>query len=241
MKRWFWIFAAVVALAVFGLGNVFAQQDACYARNGIWNIDEARCEMHSGVVVNIIYPVDLAGTGIAEQMIDTFLNDTRASFIATYAPDWALPAYVNNWAMNISYELFQFSDEVQSMKFDISYYTGGAHPNLEFRTFTFDVAQQQMLALTDIFQDGVNPWPTLAPLVIEDVTEQLGEAAEPTWINDGTGENPDNYRSFALTPDSLVFFLPPYQVTAYAYGPVTVEIPLASISNLLKPEFVPQA
>ncbi|MBI5670969.1 MAG: DUF3298 domain-containing protein [Chloroflexi bacterium] len=217
-----------------------AQEDACYAKNGVWNADEARCDLQSGVTVNVVYPVELIGTGVAETTVDNFLNETRAAFIESYTPVWSLPAYVNNWALNITYELFRFSDDVQSIKFDLSDYTGGAHPNLNFQTFTFDLVQQRVLALEDIFADGVNPWPTLAPIVEQNVIEQLGEAADPTWIHDGTGENPDNYRNFALMPGALVFFFPPYQVTAYAYGPVTVKIPLSKISGLLKPELVSQ-
>lgn len=240
MKRWFWALGAVMALAVSGLGGVFAQEEACYAKNGIWNADETRCEMQSGVTVNVVYPMELVGTGIAEATTDHFLNETRTLFIQSYTPDWSLPAYANHWSQTITYELFHFSSDVVTVKFAVSYYTGGAHPNLDFQTFTFDLAQQKMLALEDIFQDGVNPWPALVPMVQADVAAQLGEAADAQWVQQGTAENPDNYRNWALTPDALVFFFPPYQVVAYAYGPVTVEIPLTAISRLLKPEFGPQ-
>jgi hypothetical protein len=241
MKRWLWVLMVVCGLTVLGLGGVSAQEDACYAKNGVWDAEKQQCTMQSGVTVNVTYPLELAGTGIAEQTVDDFLTQTQAQFIQSYAPDFSLPAYANYWSMNITYDLFQFSQDVRSVKLNLSDYTGGAHPNLNFQTFTFDLANQKVLALTDIFQDGVNPWPTLAPIVEQDVTTQLGEAADPQWIQQGTGENPDNYQNFALTPDSLVFFFPPYQVVAYAYGPVTVNIPLAGLSSLLKPEFVPQA
>lgn len=237
MKRWIWVM--LLASGLLAALPAAAQEDACYAKNGVWNPDEARCDMQSGVTVNLVYPLELVGTGIAEETVDNFLNETRTQFIQSYAPDWFLPAYANYWSLNITYDLFQFASDIQSVKLNLSDYTGGAHPNLNFQTFTFDLTQQKVLALEDIFQDGVNPWPLLAPLVQQNITEQLGDAADARWIQEGTGENPDNYRNFALTPDALVFFFPPYQVVAYAYGPVTVEIPLAAISGLLKPEFAP--
>ena len=240
MKRWLWVLAAVVALAMFGLGNISAQEDACYAKEGMWDADKQQCTLMSGVTVNVTYPLELAGTGIAEETVDDFLRQTRAEFIQSFTPEWSLPLYVNNWSRNITYELFQYSPDVLSVKLNLSDYTGGAHPNLNFQTFTFDLTQQKVLSLEDIFQDGVNPWPTLVPMVQQNVTDQLGEAADPQWVQQGTAENPDNYQNWALTPDALVFFFPPYQVVAYAYGPVTVEIPLTAISSLLKPEFMPQ-
>lgn len=241
MKRRLWGLAAAFSLMMLGMMGVSAQEDACYAKNGTWDAAKQQCTMQSGVTVNVTYPLELAGTGIAEQTVDDFLEQTRTQFIQSYAPDWSLPGYANYWSMNVTYDLFQFSPDVRSVKLNLSDYTGGAHPNLTFQTFTFDLANQKVLALADIFQDGVNPWPTLAPIVEQDVTNQLGEAADPQWIQQGTGENPDNYQNWALTPDSLVFFFPPYQVVAYAYGPVTVNIPLVNISSLLKPEFVPPA
>lgn len=48
--------------------------------------------------------------------------------------------------MKISYENYQYSDFVRSVAFDMSFYTGGAHPNSGFKTFNFDVNQDKELS-----------------------------------------------------------------------------------------------
>jgi hypothetical protein len=242
MKRLFGITLVILTASLFGLASASAQQeDACYAKNGNWNAELQKCEMQSGIVVNVTYPLELVGSGVAEQTVDTFLTEAQTQFLASYAPDLSLPAYANYWSMNIDYELYSFSANLMTVKLNIATYTGGAHGNLTFQTFTFDLAQQREIILADLFVEGVNPLATVAPLAQQNVLDQLGEGADPQWVQQGTSEDPLNYQSFALTPDSLLFFFPPYQVTAYAYGSITVAIPLLTISPFLKPEFVSQA
>ncbi|HVO71034.1 MAG TPA: RsiV family protein [Aggregatilineaceae bacterium] len=56
-------------------------------------------------------------------------------------------------------------------------------------------------------------------------------------IHQGTGENPDNYKSWTITPDGLTFYFDPYQVAAYVAGTQTVTIPLAQLSAILAAPF----
>lgn len=235
----------LVALIVWG---VSAQEDACYAKNGIWSIDQQRCEMDSGIQISVDYPLEVIGTGIAEQTVDEFLQQTQSGFARSYTPDYRLPAYANAWSLNMTYELYHFSDTMLSVKFDIGTYRGGAHGDLSFQTFIFDLAQQRIVTLNDLFQEGTNPWLVIAPLVEQQLTATLSQMVGGSLsdfdldsIRTGTGDNPDNYRSFALTHDSLIFFFPPYQVAAYAAGPQQAIIPLNQIGYLLKAEFVPPA
>lgn len=237
MKRSLLLGLIGIAL-LFGILPTAAQENACYDKGGNWDAELQKCQTRTGVTVTVDYPMELVGIGIAEQTVDAFISQTRADFIQSYTPDFSLPNYANNWEMDVSYERFPFSEDIFTLRLNMYYYTGGAHPNLDFKTFTFDLAQQKELTLADIFRQDVNPWPVIAPLVEQNIIEQLGEEVDTEWVHTGSGENPDNYQHFALTPDSLIFFFPPYQVTAYAFGPVTVEIPLAAISDLLNPEFI---
>jgi hypothetical protein len=90
---------------------------------------------------------------------------------------------------------------VLSLKFTISDYTGGAHGNLYFQTYTFDLVQSRIFTLNDLFLPGIDPLATLAPIVQADLAAQMGEFADPTWIQEGT-DSLDEYVSFVITPDS---------------------------------------
>lgn len=242
MKRLLLIVLAIISFVFGGNTRIFAQADDCYQKEGTWYPEHQKCYTHMGVMVSVEYPLELVGTGSPEQLVDDFISQVRLDFLQSYTPDPQLSLYDNNWTMDITYERFQFSENVQTFKFDILYFIGGVHSNLDIKTFTFDMAQQKELSLTDIFQAGINPWPTLATLVEQDLTELFKAGTNASildWIRTGTGEKPENYKYFALTSDSLMFFFPPYQVASYNAGPITVEIPLTAIRTLLKPEFAP--
>lgn len=232
-------------LVASGVSAQSTQQDTCFNKNGTWNDAEQKCEFITGVQVSAVYPLELVGKGVAETTIDTYLQHTQQTFEESYTPDYSLPSFLNNWSMNISYELYHFSDDVVSIKFTNDYYTGGAHPNHDFTTFTFDLADDRQIYLQDLFVEGSDPWKVIAPIVQQDLEEHLAEVFGTALSDDdkniitiGAGENPDNYQNFALTSDSLIFFFPPYQVAAYAAGAQEVSIPLDQLSDILKPEYL---
>jgi hypothetical protein len=104
----------------------------------------------------------------------------------------------------------------------------------------FDLAQEQQVMLDDLFTSTEDALAVISPIVQADLTAQMDEdLADPQWIEDGTGTNPDNYQNFVLTEDSLIFFFPPFQVAPYAAGAFEVTIPLADISSVLAPEYQP--
>ncbi len=230
----------VVMMSLFALGLLpaAAQEDACYAKNGNWMSDTQKCVLSAGVHVNVDYPLEMAQFPAAASVIDAFILDQQKTFIASYTPDYTLPSYTNDWTMNISNELYKYSDDIQTVLFDISFYTGGAHPNSGYKSFTFDVKQGKELTLNDVFLNGTVPLDVISKLAQEDLKKQLGDMADPGMLEAGTtATTPDNYKNWALTPNSLVFFFDPYQVAAYAAGPQKVEIPFTTLNGLLAAPF----
>jgi hypothetical protein len=214
-----------------------AQEDACYAKNGNWLSDTQTCRMSAGVHVDVDYPLEMAQYPAAAKVIDAFVLDQQKSFISSYTPDYSLPSYANDWTMNITNETYKYSEDIQTVVFNISFYTGGAHPNSGYKSFTFDLKNSKELTLNDVFLNGTIPWDTISQLAQDSLKTQLGDMADPTFIEPGTGTNPDNYKSWALTPNSLIFFFDPYQVAPYAAGPQKVEIPFATLHTSLAPAF----
>lgn len=225
------------SLFAFSLFPAAAQEDECYAKNGTWDADTSQCKLTVGVTVDVDYPLEYAAFPEAAAVIDSFIANQQQAFIASYTPDYSLPSYANNWWMGISHEDYQFSDSIRSIVFTNSFYTGGAHPNSGYSTFTFDVANGTQLQLEDLFVDGTIPWDSISALVQDDLNTRLTDMTDAATIELGTGMNPDNYKSWALTPDSLIFFFDPYQVAAYAAGPQQSEIPLSTFAGQLNSPF----
>ncbi len=226
----------MVVAALAAAGSAAAQDDPCYQKGGTFDTEQQRCVINTGIIIDIKYPLEAVQYPFVEQTVDEFLNGIRAEYVNSFANMEPTAWSPGPWGLNIDYEIFQFSPDVLSIKFNIGDYTGGAHGNLFFQTYTFDLAQNSVLALSDLFQPGADVLGTIAPIVQQDLAAQLGDMADTQWIQDGTSTL-DAYASFAVTPEALVFYFPPYQVAAYAVGPQTVSIPLTQLSGILSPLF----
>ena len=230
--------AMVISIFALGLLPAAAQEDVCYAKNGNWMSDTQKCVMSAGVHVDVDYPLAFAQYPAAAAVIDAFILDQQKTFIASYTPDYSLPSYANDWTMNISNEIYKYSDDIQSVVFNIGFYTGGAHPNSGYKSYTFDVKQGKELTLNDVFVNGAVPLEIISKLAQEDLKKQLGDMTDASMLEAGTtAATPDNYKNWALTPNSLIFFFDPYQVAAYAAGPQKVEIPFTTLHTLLAAPF----
>ena len=234
----------VVILVVgllLGIGGTAQAQagDKCFQKGGAWDAATGRCTMHAGVEIDINYPLDLADGGLMESTIDAYLLDLRTGFLSDFGDYGLVDSAGQPWTLNVDDETFAFSPEVLSLKFTVATYTGGAHGNVVFKTFVFDLAENRVLALADLFQPGVDPLATIAPLVHDLALAQMSDMSDPNWIATGTAPLPENYQSFVLTSDALVFFFPPYQLAAYAAGPQTISLPLSQIAGVLAPAYIP--
>ena len=117
--------------------------------------------------------------------------------------------------------------------------TLGAHPNAFYRTFTFDTTTGAELTLGNLFLPKTQYLTRLSTIAREKLAATLGELADSDYIKDGTKPETVSFQSFAIDGDSLVLIFPPYQVAPYAAGTQEVRIPLANISDILKPAYIP--
>ncbi len=226
----------LMSLFALGMLPATAQEDACYGKDGNWLPDTQKCVVSVGVHVDVDYPLAMAQYPEVAKVIDTFIADQQKTFIASYTPDYTLPAHVNDWSMTISNEIYKFSDDIQTVVFNIYFYTGGAHPNSGYNSFTFDVKQGKQLTLADVFINGDVPWDIIAKLAQDDLKTHLGDMMNADMLEAGTtATNHDNYKNWALTDKSIIFFFDPYQVAPYAAGPQKVEIPFTTLHTLLAP------
>ncbi|MEP6985618.1 MAG: DUF3298 domain-containing protein [Chloroflexota bacterium] len=228
----------MMSLFALGMLPAAAQEDTCYSKDGNWAADTQKCTVTVGVQVNVDYPLEMAQYPEAAKTIDAFIADQQKTFIASYTPDYTLPAHVNNWGMDITNELYKYSDDIQTVLFRVSFYTGGAHPNSGYTSFTFDVKKATELTLNDVFLNGKVPLDMIAKFAQDHLKKTLGDMEDATMLEAGTTTStPDNYKNWALTPTSIIFFFDPYQVAPYAAGPQKVEIPFTALKGQLAAPF----
>jgi hypothetical protein len=120
---------------------------------------------------------------------------------------------------------------LMSVLFSVDYYmAGAAHPNQYSVTLNLDVASGKVLALKDLFKPGVDYLNFISDYAIQDLTRQQRLETET-----GAAPTEENFRSWNITQNGLLFSFDPYQVAAYAAGPQSVTIPYASLKDLIHP------
>ena len=53
-------------------------------------------------------------------------------------------------------------------------------------------------------------------------------------FKEGASPNGDNFENFLITENGIIFLFPPYQVSSYAMGKWSIEIPYFELRDLLK-------
>ncbi|MCA9890643.1 MAG: DUF3298 and DUF4163 domain-containing protein [Anaerolineae bacterium] len=238
-----WMVLGLLLLSVAGLvaqDTSPTDDERCLDKDGFIN-EDGNCQVSGGVTFTIQYPSDFVlQDAFIEQTVDDYIDLQKSSIFQQFVDiNYATPSG-NPWELYLDYETFAFSEDVVSIKFAGYQYTGGAHGQPYIRTFTFDLSGDtpRILTLNDLLQEEFNPWLTIQPMVRDQLVEQFGENADVTWIDQGTGEDPNNYASFAIDGDAIVFYFQAYQVAPYVAGMPSVRIPLADINSLLKPPFL---
>lgn len=112
--------------------------------------------------------------------------------------------------------------------------TGGAHGNTFFKTFVFDKNTGAELKLADIFNPGTNYLAELSRLARVKLPATIGEYADTATITNGTAPTEQNFANFVFDGTDLLILFPPYQVAAYAQGPVTLRLTSSDLSSLLR-------
>jgi hypothetical protein len=216
-------------------------QDTCYALNGEWVAAVDLCRMQRGLFMDVEIPTEFAAYPAVQETLMTYLIDQQTQFLQSFKDTYTLDEFtVGPYSLDIRYQLFNHSETITSIRFDITDNTGGAHGNFYFRTFTFDLTDERSIPLEEVFAPGTNPWPTIAEVAQTTILERLNSmdasaAIDTDWIADGSGENIENYRSFVLTPEGITFYFPPYQVAPYAAGAFEVQIS----NDILSPYYNP--
>lgn len=224
----------IIGLLFLSAPAAIAQDNQCFF-GGFTDETNTGCKYLVGIDIDFSYPRWIHDYEFTIQPIQDFLLLSRNEFwdFASTSLDFMF----SPWSLQISYDEYAFSDNVRSILFTVGGYSGGAHPYSYYQTFTFDLVGQRQITLMDLFQPGTDPLAIISPLVQQDLLTQMVDFADPQWIEDGTGTNPDNYQRFVLTDEALVFLFDAYQVAPYAAGPFEVAVPLESIASILAPEF----
>ncbi|MGF6710308.1 hypothetical protein QFZ41_001272 [Luteibacter sp. W1I16] len=181
--------------------------------------------------------------------IDRYVERQKESFLASLdAPGAKARARELPWDLNLDIAVAARTDRFINVQVDGSAFTGGAHPAPIVDSFTYDLDDQRVVGIDDLFADPHAAENAFAAEARRQLLTALDDQDEPLasdseQIDEGTAPGKDHYRVFSLLtgPDDkvhgLTFIFPPYQVASYAAGPQAVDVPSESFSAYLKPEY----
>lgn len=141
----------------------------------------------------------------------------------------------NRYTLDIRYESYE-GKRTRTYVYTEHQYTGGAHGNTFYRTFTFDMTTGTEVKLSDLFTPGTAHLTELSRIARAELPKQIGEFADDAFIRTGTEPTEESFASFYIDGTKLVLLFPPYAVGPYALGTVSLPIPLDSLSSI-KPEY----
>ncbi|MCA9913745.1 MAG: DUF3298 and DUF4163 domain-containing protein [Anaerolineae bacterium] len=219
---------------------------ACTDQRGSIRESDGKCVIQSGMTMEIAYPLEIETHPFAQEIVDTYLQESRADFVRSYADASSealnsdLPMVANiPWDMAIDYTYSEYSQDTFSLVLQIYTYTGGAHGNTAYKTWVFDAEAESVLTLDDIFVDSAAGLDAVAPLAQQDIVSRGIVAEGDEWMLEGTAPTPENYANYTLEADAITFYFPPYQVGSYALGTLEVHVLLDSLRDVLADRFQP--
>jgi hypothetical protein len=195
--------------------------------------------------VNVEYPEltgvpNAAGFNILARKLATQpIAGFKKDMLAQTAEDLKyLPEGMNNY-MEIGYSVEYADEDLISVNFINSLYTGGAHPNHYYSTLTYDLKNGKEIKLAELFKPGAKYLDKIAEYSIADLRSRSDESGESLGLAtdmwaEGASPTAENYEAWNITKKGLMITFDPYQVGPYAAGPQTVIVPFAKLKDLAR-------
>ncbi len=201
---------------------------------GIKIITETSNETYSPFAIQ--YPQSLHSE--FNDKISAYITKAKRNYLTTMEKNREL---ANDYMgeLNISFETLSHHSGNYSFVLVNGSSIGKKNSKTEIRSFHLNPETGKIFSIEDVFGNDEQRLEKISTLVREMLNndtslkdhlfvEELHINTEPTW---------KNYRNFALTDESIIFYFDEYTLAAGAAGPPIVALPLKDINNLLVAEF----
>ena len=186
--------------------------------------------------IHISYPSILQNR---YQEVFDFIQSTKDDFLSEYDLNNQPDQYSTDIQENFPYELsistkVSTSTKTTSYIIEVYEYIGGVHGETSITTFTYDYFGN-ILNLNDILKGDYIKY--ISSLSRNYFYQNLGDDSQKDMIDNGTEPKPENFSSWYLTDDTLVFIFGEYQIGPYVIGIKEFPIYRSEISNILNLKF----
>ncbi|MCK9445398.1 DUF333 domain-containing protein [bacterium] len=199
---------------------------------------EEQKESGSNYAIETRYPfVGAIDNGQVNVEISNFIESVKSSFkeAVVNLEDWG-----GDNTLRIYYQTHELNNDFVSIRFEISEYTGGAHPMTYSKSFNYDLKQNKIINLSDILDSSKNYLNSISEKSIQYLLKINIEkgVTDEDWTKEGAGPKEENFQTFTFDKNNIVFYFDPYQVAAYVAGRQEVTFPFSSIKDVLRADAV---
>ena len=131
--------------------------------------------------------------------------------------------------MNIGYYLYiTYKDYYYkyfiSIIFNISYFSGGAHPNYYIETINYNIKTNEFITINDLVKNNNNLLYDLSNISRSYFKKKSAFNNILDMLYEGTKPNINNFSKFTISKNGFTFYFERYQIAPYYYGEYSLTV-----------------
>lgn len=143
--------------------------------------------------------------------------------------DLNIPQDKKSYELWGDYTVSRPSEKAISLTFEIWNYAGNPQGNLDILTLNYNLANNQRLALVDIFEKPDQALLLMSRYARNVLRTRLGPNGNTRMLQNGTEPLSENFASLTLTREGITVNFQPWQVAPWEAGIQKVEIPITEL------------
>jgi hypothetical protein len=167
-----------------------------------------------------------------ETMRDEQFRMYNEEFRETLKEDPEMPEHMMNFSDEQSVTVLYNSNNLLSLGYTHSFYSGGAHGNYATTTRSYNLKTLQVVALNDVLKPGYEK--ALDASIDKSARAYMSIKPQDPINSAYLVDRIPATDNFYLTGKGIVFSYPPYEIAPYAGGQVELFVPYAELSDWVK-------
>jgi hypothetical protein len=185
--------------------------------------------VNSGATVQVVAARLDGCTGSAISSINAKLMSTAKKYVADVGSD---PGNT----LDVKPSLVVSTKAIAGVRYDVTEYTGGAHPEALVALDVYDLASGHQFTLADAFRSGTRYLDALSAQSRQLLAAQLGPDRDQSLIDEGTTPTAEHFALWYPARDGMVIVFALNQVGPTVIGTPQVTVPYSALASLIDPE-----
>ncbi|WP_312768364.1 RsiV family protein [Epilithonimonas sp.] len=181
------------------------------------------------VLDSIYKPAGISASDYSKKSLTEVLEKLKKESLKIDDSNDYLPEFKQTWDEVSGMKLISHQNDVLTLQYSGSGYSGGAHGYYFENYKTFDLENNKVVSQTDIFKNPTDAsWDKILKNHFDEQEQKEMLLVDKIELND----------NFYFDQNKITFVYNQYEITAYAAGVVYITLNFKDIKDQLKPEFL---